>query len=156
VQTAVFAWSPAGTRLFDLPVAQDPTNLKFGNADGRTLFITAATSLYGIELNVPAPALGDFDGDGSVTAADYTVWRNTMGSTENLAADADGSKMVDDADFAIWKSHFGNTLGSGAIDSIRSARVPEPSTWCLGMSLLAAAAGLHRRFDFRVRYGAVA
>lgn len=57
VQFAVFAWSPAGERLFDLPVPEDPTNVEIGGATGSTLFITAGKSLYAIELNlVPEPS----------------------------------------------------------------------------------------------------
>jgi hypothetical protein len=56
VQGAVWAWTPSGERLFELTVPEDPTNVTFGGDDGKTLFITAATSLYGINLNiVPEP-----------------------------------------------------------------------------------------------------
>jgi gluconolactonase len=143
VQNAVFAWNPAGQRLFDLPVPQDPTNLKFGGVDGRTLFITAGRSLYGIELNVPSPALGDFNGDAIVDAIDYTVWRDTLGTSMNLSADANGNRTIDAGDYDVWKTHFGNTLGSGAgaITQLvsgnspgTSSTVPEPSG--LGLAII--------------------
>jgi gluconolactonase len=143
VQNAVFAWSPAGQRLFDLSVPQDPTNLKFGGNDGRTLFITAGNSLYDVELNVPSPALGDYDGDGTVTAADYTVWRDTLGSTENLAADGDGSKTIDAADYDVWKSHFGTTLDSDSAALNQS--VPEPDCLALATASLWLLAALRLR-----------
>jgi hypothetical protein len=131
----VWAWNPAGQSLFQLAIpviapattAEDPTNVEFGGVDGRTLFITAGRSLYGIELNVPSPDLGDYDGDGIVTASDYTVWRDTLGSTENLAADGDGSRTIDAGDFDVWKSHFGNSLGSGSAIDFANHSVPEPS-----------------------------
>jgi gluconolactonase len=145
VQNEIWAWNPAGQSLLELRVPQDPTNVAFGGADGRTLFITAQNSLYGIELNVPSPALGDFDGDGSITAADYTVWRNAVGSTTDLSADADGSRMIDEADFAIWKSHFGQVLGSGSSQPASATNVPEPGPWVLGIACVSAAACLHRR-----------
>jgi len=134
---SVWAWNPAGQPLFQLamPViapatsAEDPTNVEFGGVDGRTLFITAGKSLYSIELNVPSPALGDFNGDGSVTAADYTVWRNTLDSTANLSADGNGNKRIDAGDYDVWASHFGSTLGSGSGAS--SHTVPEPASWML-------------------------
>jgi hypothetical protein len=117
---------------------EDPTNVTFGGADGRTLFITAGRSLYGIELNVPSPALGDFDGDGTVTAADYTVWRNTLGSTTNLSADGDGNRVVDAADYDVWKAHFGQTAAGVAAVASRSPSVPEPSSlWIFALSSLA-------------------
>jgi gluconolactonase len=57
VQNAVWAWNPAGQQLFELAFPEDPTNLDFGGADGKTLFVTAGTSLYSVQLNiVPEPA----------------------------------------------------------------------------------------------------
>jgi gluconolactonase len=57
VQNAVWAWNPVGQQLFELSFPEDPTNLDFGGADGRTLFVTAGTSLYSVQLNiVPEPA----------------------------------------------------------------------------------------------------
>ena len=143
VKNAVFVWSPTGERLADIAVPLDPTNVDFGDADGRTLFITAGNALYGIVLNVPSPALGDFDGDGNVTAADYTVWRDTLGATENLSADGDGSKVIDAGDYDAWKSHFGNALGSGA--AATSHAVPEPDGWALLVGWLISVVRSRRR-----------
>ncbi len=56
VQNAVWAWTPTGERLFELDVPENPTNVVFGGADGKTLFITARSSLYAVDLNiVPEP-----------------------------------------------------------------------------------------------------
>jgi gluconolactonase len=58
VQNAIWAWTPTGERLFELPVPENPTNVTFGGPDGKTLFITAQSSLYGIQLNiVPEPSV---------------------------------------------------------------------------------------------------
>jgi gluconolactonase len=138
VQNAVFAWNPAGSRLFDLPVSQDPTNLKFGGVGGRTLFITGATSLFKVDLNVPAPAQGDYNGNGLVDAADYVVWRNSLSATANLSADGNGNRVIDDGDYDAWRARFGQTVGSGAT----SIAVPEPATILL---LLSTAFGKGRR-----------
>ena len=57
VQNEVWAWTPTGERLFELAIPENPTNVTFGGDDGKTLFITARTSLYGVELNiVPEPS----------------------------------------------------------------------------------------------------
>jgi len=56
VQNAVWALNPLGQQLFQLSFSEDPTNLDFGGADGKTLFVTAGTSLYSVQLNiVPEP-----------------------------------------------------------------------------------------------------
>jgi gluconolactonase len=45
--------SPAGKHLGILTFPEAPANLAFGDADGKTLYVTARTSLYRIRLNVP-------------------------------------------------------------------------------------------------------
>src|SRR6185436_4283311 len=112
---------------------EDPTNLDFGGADGKTLFITAGKSLYGIHLNIATPSTGDFTGDGLVDAADYIAWRDTLGSTSFLAADGNGNHVVDAADFDVWVAHF-SAAGNGGLAPTDAA--PEPST----LFLLAAGA----------------
>ena len=80
--------------------------------DFDALLAKTARALSGIPKT-----LGDYNGDGTVDAADYTVWRDHMGQTfsltnENPAAATPG--IVDAEDYAFWKSHFGNSLGSGS------------------------------------------
>ncbi len=52
-------------------------------------------------------AIGDFNRDGQVDAADYTIWRDTNGSTTDLRADANGDGVVDQADYDAWKAAGG-------------------------------------------------
>ena len=83
------------------------------------------------ELTLAAPALtGDYNGNGIVDAADYTVWRDTLGSSTNLTADGDGSNTIDAGDLTVWQANFGATLGNGANEA---AAVPEPATFALLM-----------------------
>ena len=58
---------------------------------------------------------GDYNGNGKVDAADYTVWRDTFGATgSGLAADGNGDNTVNGLDYTYWKTRFGNTSGSGS------------------------------------------
>lgn len=57
----LYVTATAGVRVFDktgkslgtVTVAEQPANATFGGADRKTLYITARTSLYRIDLNVP-------------------------------------------------------------------------------------------------------
>jgi len=75
---------------------------------------------------------GDFNHDGIVDAADYTVWEDTLGQTgSGLIADGDGNHVVDIADYEIWTKYFGNRSSSGVG---AAATIPEPASWWLILS----------------------
>lgn len=72
-----------------------------------------------------APLLeGDFNFDGRVNAADYTVWRDTQAGSGDLAADAnlDGQVTIDD--LSLWRDFYGSPAASASAVS----SVPEPLT----------------------------
>jgi hypothetical protein len=74
---------------------------------------------------------GDADLDGSVTAADYVVWRKNAGSAGDWRdGDFSGDGMVDTTDYNIWRTNFGAPIpGSGA--GLAGATVPEPQACAL-------------------------
>jgi hypothetical protein len=78
---------------------------------------------------VVMPLSGDYNNDGFVDAADYTVWRDSLQSGTPLLNETASVGMVDSEDFEEWKSNFGATSGNGA-DSFSA--IPEPSGWLLG------------------------
>lgn len=75
----------------------------------------------------PAVAMipGDYNSDGTVDAADYTVWRDNLGGLTSLANDDTAGVGPDDYD--RWQTHFGepSTPGAGASANVA---VPEPAT----------------------------
>jgi hypothetical protein len=91
----------------------------------------------------PGMLAGDYNGDGVVDAADYTVWRDTFGSTTSLAADGNHDSKIDQGDYDFWKSRFGATMGAGS-----GAAVPEPATFTL-LAVAAAIFGCRRRIKPR-------
>ena len=97
-------------------------------------FTNSITSTVGQgEIYRIVPVLpGDFNGDGSVDAADYVVWRKNPNG------------IFTASDYAEWRAHFGHTSSSGAaLRSVEpmSASVPEPAALAVAgfacMSLLA-------------------
>lgn len=91
-----------------------------------------------LTLRVVAPSTpGDFNNDGVIDAADYTVWRDTTGSTGPLlAADANGDELVNEADLAIWRSAYGVAT---------AISVPEPSTLLLAPAACSAVMACRQR-----------
>jgi hypothetical protein len=74
---------------------------------------------------------GDYNRDGTVDAADYILWRKTLGQSVayGFGADGDASGTIDDGDYTVWRAHFGQTAGSGAAaDGSASGAVPEPTS----------------------------
>lgn len=82
----------------------------------------------------------DYNHNRVVDAADYTVWRDTLGSTTDLRANGDdtgaSAGLIDLADFNFWKAHFGEAAGSGSGGTANGA-VPEPATSVLLMLVAA-------------------
>jgi hypothetical protein len=113
------------------------------NSDPNPILIATADAFYPVSRIEIA---GDFNTDGNVDAADYVVWRNSVGQTgAGLAADGDASGTIDAGDYSLWRAHFGQTSGSGATAGPASSAnraAPEPS----GITLAALAfASLVRR-----------
>jgi len=66
---------------------------------------------------------GDFNLDGQVDAADYTVWRDNNYGPEQ---------------YDFWKNNFGASNGAGSATGGTSIPVPEPAAWTLAACGFAA------------------
>ena len=125
------------------------------DGDGSFLVHYGPTSAFDpnqIVLTDFVPALlGDYNGNGTVDAADYVVWRKTLGQMgAGLAADGNNNGEIDPGDYDVWRAQFGNSaLGSGSgADSAISTAVPEPSAamlTALALVGVAIAAATRRR-----------
>jgi hypothetical protein len=108
---------------------------------------TNNTALAKINVTVPEPTLlaGDYDRDGTVDAADYTVWRDSLGDKvgQGTGADGDGGGRVGLPDYEVWKANFGNSSGGGVGSG--GVSVPEPAGISVVAVALAALAGNRRR-----------
>ncbi len=87
---------------------------------------------------------GDYNLDGRVDAADFTVWADTVGSTTNFSADGNLDGSIDELDYAVWEANFGVSLGAAALLS-GAQSVPEPS----GAALLLVISAMSRCKNMR-------
>ena len=55
----IWVYAPDGRRIGNISVPEGVANFHWGNADWRTLFITATTSLYALDVKV-GPRLEPF------------------------------------------------------------------------------------------------
>jgi hypothetical protein len=88
-----------------------------------------------INYITPPGLLGDYNDDGIVDAADYTVYRNRLegiGGT-TLPASNEGATpgTVTTEDYQVWKDHYGDVLALGSGSSVVSESVPEPASFAL-------------------------
>lgn len=112
-----------------------------------TILDSAAVPWVAQHVNMLTGVSGDFNRNGTPDAADYVMWRKTLGQTGSTQmADWNYNNQVDNGDYTVWRSHFGTPLPTNSPD-LGSAAVPEPSSvwlFCLGCAL-ALGWNLHRR-----------
>jgi hypothetical protein len=110
---ALLTDSPAiglGTNLLNL------SNDQRGSSYARVVGGTTDIGAFEVQT-VAAPALpGDYNGNHFVDAADYVVWRKTMGAEvpQYSGADGNGSSIIDAADYDVWHGNFGATSPAAA------------------------------------------
>lgn len=84
-------------RSIDLPETLTITADESTTAAGPVLELTYSTTT----------SQGDYTSDGVADAADYTILRDTFGSTTDLRADGDGDRVIGDGDLSRWREKFG-------------------------------------------------
>jgi hypothetical protein len=123
----------------DLIDAGTPISFTFAGVNYTLPFNDDAPDLGAFETGIAPPALpGDYNNDGHVNAADYTVWRDHLNTSFTMFNDETPGSVTPD-DYTVWLNHFGESLGSGALAS--AAAVPEPAgvvlaCWALGILLM--------------------
>jgi len=92
----------------------------------------------GLEFTVPTT---DYNGNGVVDAADYTVWRDNLGATGvgQAQGDGDGDGSITQTDYDLWKSQFGLTGVAAPETTFRAGTVVFDATLGSGGGALAMA-----------------
>jgi hypothetical protein len=101
-------------------VTSDPFYFVFRTSTVSDLVRNVAADWVGQHLIVP----GDYNGNGSVDAADYVLWRKG-GPLQNEVATL---YSITPEDYTEWRARFGATAPSGATTSWPATAVPEPCT----------------------------
>ena len=98
------------------------------------VFATEAQMLATPNPNtVPVEGLeGDYNGNGTVDAADYVLWRSDPGA---FGGDPDG--------YNTWRANFGGTAAGAAIRP--TTAVPEPASWIVATAMAAILIPFNRR-----------
>ncbi len=81
-----------------------------GNA--QSVMDTDPANYFGI-----IPENADFNGDGTVDAGDYVLWRNNNGlpsGATHSQGDANGDGAVNSTDYDIWRGQYGTSPGAGS------------------------------------------
>ncbi|QDU88916.1 hypothetical protein Pla175_23000 [Pirellulimonas nuda] len=69
---------------------------------------------------------GDYNRDGVVDAADYTVWRDHLGAPAGTLPNDPYSGAIGADQYNTWRDHFGQSTSSAA--TVQNAAVPEPDS----------------------------
>lgn len=101
----------------DVALGLNPT----GGSDGAIRFVLSQSAPPPPEASGVA---GDYNNDGVVDAADYTVWRDHNGQAFQLWNEGATPGQVTPEDYDFWKTEFCNCGQS-------SAAIPEPSSFIL-------------------------
>jgi hypothetical protein len=91
-------------------------------------------------LSVVPGLLGDYNEDGTVNAADYTVYRNRLAGIGGTTLPNDDTVGVGPDDYLRWKNNYGNSSGAAAGLLSQAQTVPEPNSCVLSLAFLVAAA----------------
>lgn len=108
----------------------DGTPFSFDFSDDDFLSSNASLTLTQI-----SGITGDYNSDGTVDAADYTVWRDAFGKPGYFfPADGNGDGQIDEADYLVWRDNYGQQANTS---TFAASSVPEPSALImLGLSSL--------------------
>jgi hypothetical protein len=142
------AFRPAPGNSFNILTAGSITGTFSASLPHISAGLVWNVAVSGTTLTLMAVA-ADYNHDGIVDAADYAVWRDSLGAhvTAYSGADGNGNGIVDQADYLVWKNNFGATAGgssgSGSGASGAAGTVSEPGSFLL--SALGAAIVLFSR-----------
>lgn len=133
----------------NLPIFETPKNIIVnlavggdfgGDPNGSTIWPQTMQVDYVRVWQKQTATPGDYNNDGQIDSADYTIWRDSQGeSGVGLPADGSGNGTVGPEDYELWKVNFSGEPPAGAGASSQNA--PEPGAAVpIGVGLILVAA----------------
>lgn len=106
----------------------DPDAYQSAEVTGRGEMIDNSGEDHGnpgfIFPDIVSPIEGDYNGDGLVNAADYTLWRDGLPLPHETAT----AGTTDTADYEVWRRHYRGEIPA-------TVAVPEPTTFIVAMAV---------------------
>ena len=144
--TRALAWHGSAASAVDLQAYVEELDLGISQSFATGIAPDGSISGYGTRNGTTYYPLvwkpiveGDYNGNGSVDAADYVLWRHG-GPLANEVADPG---TVSDDDYTAWRERFGNTWLSSA--PLFANVIPEPTSIVLLLIGLGLRPYVHRR-----------
>lgn len=132
------AFSPGFTPTFgqsySILTAGGTVTGAFGEVNTNGPAMVARNVSGGVVLELLSGLAGDFNNDGAVNAADYSLWASNLGSPASMLLNAGEAETVDAALYTVWRDNEGATLPATA------SAVPEPTAALLVLCGLASLA----------------
>jgi hypothetical protein len=154
-------------------ISRGTTNIYASGTSGTFAYTESPfRTKFGIDNFRAEEALaGDYNRNGSVDAADYVIWRDTVGQQSpqlepvtfkvislgdmrangavsgNCGFDKPNCEVIDQADYDVWRANFGRTVSGGGSGSHvnNASSVPEPAGAALAVVAVLALACSRRR-----------
>ena len=143
------SYTPALNDAFTVLTASSISgDLSLGGPDG-SLFSLAASTATDLILTAISGLEGDYNNDGTVDAADYTVWRDNLNEPAGALFNDSQGVPVGQTQYLAWRGNFGAMLSAPHVDATPLA-VPEPSTVFLLLTPAAFAARFRRTCRLRL------
>lgn len=155
--TLLDGYAPASGDRFDIITATYPLGAPISNTFDDLQLAELSTGLrWQVEYTPDLVSLfvtdilpGDYNADGRVDLADYTLWRDHLGASDESSINnaGDGLAGVGPGDYTVWRENFGEVR---PIRTFETSTVPEPSAlfvslWGVAACLLTAKRSVLRR-----------
>lgn len=114
-------FTPTFGQSYSILTAGAAVSGAFGEVNTNGPAMIARSVAGGVVLELLSGLAGDFNNDGAVDGADYTLWASNLGSPASVLLNTGEADTVNSALYTVWRDNEGTTLPATA------NAVPEPA-----------------------------